>query len=472
MRGSDVSGLLRYLYGPGRANEHVDPHLVAAWDEPAHDIEPAWTVSAKRDLRALAGLLEQPVAAAASKPAKPVWHCALRVAPGDRRLTDHEWADVARDVVQRTGLAPDGDDGGCRWVAVRHADDHIHLVVTLARQDGGRASPSNDYYRLGEACRAAEHRLHLTGTAPRDRTAPKRPTRAESEKATRAGRPEAPRAHLRRQVRTALAGAHGQNDFLERLTAAGVLVRPRFSDRTPGQVTGYAVALPGDHDASGQPVWFGGGKLAADLSWTKLSRRWSSNPATPDDVRRRNPRGSGTERAAAWERARRAAMAGTLEIRRLAATDPGAAADVAHATADVLAVTARVAEGRRGGPITEAADAYERAGRELWGRTPSASTPGNGLRAAARVLAMTGRAGRDETTQLWHLLAALATLTDAVAVLRDAQSRAAQAAAARDAAQRLRAVAPERPERHRRPNNVRLPGRHRSELHHTTRGRR
>ena len=27
---ADVGGLLRYLYGPGRANEHTDPHVVVA----------------------------------------------------------------------------------------------------------------------------------------------------------------------------------------------------------------------------------------------------------------------------------------------------------------------------------------------------------------------------------------------------------------------------------------------------------
>jgi hypothetical protein len=32
-RGRQISGLLRYLFGPGRANEHTDPHLVAAWDD-------------------------------------------------------------------------------------------------------------------------------------------------------------------------------------------------------------------------------------------------------------------------------------------------------------------------------------------------------------------------------------------------------------------------------------------------------
>ena len=30
-RGFKVGGLVRYLYGPGRHNEHVDQHLVACW---------------------------------------------------------------------------------------------------------------------------------------------------------------------------------------------------------------------------------------------------------------------------------------------------------------------------------------------------------------------------------------------------------------------------------------------------------
>jgi hypothetical protein len=170
VKGADVGELLRYLYGPGRANEHTDPHLVAGWDNP-ETLEPELTAAGRRDFRRLTSLLEQPVTAAARPPAKPVWHCALRVAPGDPRLSDAQWADIAREVVHRTGLAPQGDDGACRWIAVRHADDHIHLVVTLARQDGCRASTSNDFYRVGEACRWAEQRFGLTTTAPRDRTA-------------------------------------------------------------------------------------------------------------------------------------------------------------------------------------------------------------------------------------------------------------------------------------------------------------
>lgn len=44
-------------------------------------------------------------------------------------------------------------------------------------------------------------------------------------------------------------------------------------------MTGYAVAWPGDRDAAGHPVWYGGGKLAADLSLPKLLQRWQ--PALP-----------------------------------------------------------------------------------------------------------------------------------------------------------------------------------------------
>ena len=83
---------------------------------------------------------------------RPVWHCSVRAAPGDRMLSDDEWAEVARDIVHRTGLAPRGqDDDAVRWIAVRHAPDHMHIVAMLARQDGTRPNSWNDCYRVGEA---------------------------------------------------------------------------------------------------------------------------------------------------------------------------------------------------------------------------------------------------------------------------------------------------------------------------------
>ena len=61
------------------------------------------------------------------------------------------------------------------------------------------------------------------------------------------------------------------------------LVRTRSSTRNPGQVTVYAAALPGDTTKAGSPVWYGGGKLAADLTLPKLRRRWSAPGSSRDD---------------------------------------------------------------------------------------------------------------------------------------------------------------------------------------------
>ena len=58
-----------------------------------------------------------------------------------------------------------------------------------------------------------------------------------------------------------------------------MLVRRRYSTIRPGEVTGYAVALPQHTARGGGPVWYGGGKLAADLTLPKLRRRWAATPA-------------------------------------------------------------------------------------------------------------------------------------------------------------------------------------------------
>jgi hypothetical protein len=60
VRGSHAGGLLRYLYGPGRANAHINPHLVAAFGDPA-ELEPDRRPGGTPDLRRLAGLLAQPM---------------------------------------------------------------------------------------------------------------------------------------------------------------------------------------------------------------------------------------------------------------------------------------------------------------------------------------------------------------------------------------------------------------------------
>src|SRR6185312_2120129 len=207
-RGRRVEPLIRYLFGPGRREEHTDPHIVAGWRHPA-ELEPPLRANGSRDFQKLNGLLNQPNDAMGSFAfERPVWHCALRAAPEDKTLSDDEWAQIAHDVMDRTGLAPYGqEDDAVRWIAVRHAGDHVHLVVMLARQDGRRPGTRNDRYRVRDACRAAERKYGLRSTSPADRTAPRYPTRAETEKAARQGLEEAPRDTLRRAVTAAAAAS-------------------------------------------------------------------------------------------------------------------------------------------------------------------------------------------------------------------------------------------------------------------------
>ena len=290
------AGLLFYLFTEGLAgqhgldSDHTDAHLIAGWDDPRL-LEPPQQQDGSRDLRRLAGLLNAPLALAElAKDATPVYHLAISAArdpdtgaPRDRLLTDAEWADVAAEYLDRIGLAPRGDPDGVRWVAVRHAPDHIHVVATLARQDGKRVWPYRDFLRSREASHAVEARYGLISTAPADHTGTPETTRAEhrrlagvnAERAERGlpAQPAPDRDVLRRQVRTALAGSDNLEHFFDLLRCDGVLVRERFSTQNLDEVTGYAVALPHRTD-NGQPIWFGGGKLAPDLTLPHLQRRW------------------------------------------------------------------------------------------------------------------------------------------------------------------------------------------------------
>jgi hypothetical protein len=274
-RGSRVAGLLYYLYGPGKACVHSNPHLVSGWRHPA-ELEPQVRENGRRDFRRLTEMLELPLAGLGNRaPAKPVWHCVVRAAPGDPDLGDGAWMRIAGEIMHRTGLSRYGEEGqGVRWVAVHHGENHIHLAATLARQDGRPARLNNDWYRIGEALRDIELEYGLQVVVRADRTAAKRPTRAEQEKAAQARRPEPPRVTLQRQVAAAAAGTRSQPEFFAALEKRGLKVRLRQSTHNPGEITGYAVGLDGDVTEAGDQVWYGGGKLAPDLSLLKLRRRW------------------------------------------------------------------------------------------------------------------------------------------------------------------------------------------------------
>ncbi|MGD9990879.1 relaxase/mobilization nuclease domain-containing protein [Pseudonocardia sp.] len=429
VRGWRVGGLITYLMGPGRAQEHVQPRVVASWDGRDAAWQPPQVGEGEfdRDLGPLIRALRAP-AVAAGLPEHGdegkrgyVWHCSARVAAADRVLSDAEWAEVARDLLDGAGVAARGDAGGPRWVAIRHADDHIHIAVVLVRQDTGRRIwPAHDYPRLREAARGVERRLGLTVTAPADGTAAKAPQRGELEKARRQGRLPA-RVELTRAVRAAAVGAENLVGFLAALRADGYLVEVR---RGPsGDPLGYKIARPGDVSASGEPVFYSGSKLAPDLSLPRLLRSWESAAR-------------GTEAAAPLQAARRrvdAARALVGSVRHGGAERD--AQGIAQATLPVLS-----AVGLWSDELRAAAETFDRAARSPRGVASREGARAAGLRRVARQLVRQRRMldVRDEPgAAAVALVVALSALVREIAAWQQDTSRPHQAVAASAAADAL-----------------------------------
>ncbi|ETA03443.1 hypothetical protein E0F15_07205 [Frankia sp. B2] len=447
VRGKEVHGLLYYLFR--ESEEHVDPHLVGAFDD--HELlEPPRLPDGSRDIGPLGRWMNQFIKLTPPqiRPKAIVWHLSISAAPEDRTLTDAEWRQVCADMVVRTGLAPADDPHGCRWAAVRHADNHVHLVVVLARGDGRRAHPDSDYHRVGEVCRDAEIRHGLRRTRPPNRTVGPQTTRAEREKAARRGQKEPVRVRLARTVRAAAVSAHDRDSFAAALERDGLLVRWRHSDRDPGEITGYAVAWPDDLTGDGQPVWYGGSRLGADLSLPKLARRWTP-PADGDVAEGRRIVDPAARRQTVADAARAARVAaGHIHT---AATDPAAAGTgepAAHAAGDLAGAAAHLFGGGGPGVLDGAARRLVQAGAAPYGRTPHADGTADLLRGQARLLRALGRIG-GQRNDAAELLLALAELAEAIARLRRAQQAldaARDAQAAGDALrQHTAALSPPRP---------------------------
>lgn len=297
--------LLEYLFGPGRNDEHVSSRLVASWCGDSAHLEPPGIGTRNRPTRRLAQILEVPVLSARGKvPSELGWHCVVRAADADPKLSDDWWRAICAELMHRVGLSVHGDeDKGVRWVAVHHGGNHVHIVAVLARLDGRPVRLRGDWYRIQEAMAWAERQYGLTPVARAGArgTAARRPTRAETEKARRlVGHPDRPparaaqstaspsrarppRVRLRRLVEAAAAATQTEAEFFGNLAARGVVVRFRESPTQPGQVIGYAIGLRSDTTGEKDgPVWFGGGKLAPDLSLPRLRARWAGGPPRSD----------------------------------------------------------------------------------------------------------------------------------------------------------------------------------------------
>lgn len=313
-RGSRMAGLMVYLASTDTdktKNAHSDPHLVAgdaaimAWyDDGVLDHDDAIAIAKHLDRpRKMFGVsvrVKDFVWDAAKKKRvhvgykdASVWHCSLSLRAEEGALTDQQWGDIANDFVDAMGFTAASGKAQCRWAAINHGtsengNHHIHIAVSLVREDGTKASTHGDYKRAQQTCRELEVRYGLEQLSSVHAT--RGYDRAEKATAARDQR-EMHRASLARKVRASASASATEGEFVRRARDTGMLLRPRYAKNTTDVIVGYSVA---ERPKLGErPIWFGGGTLASDLKLGALREAWMDSPH------------AATEAAAEWNAAAR-----------------------------------------------------------------------------------------------------------------------------------------------------------------------
>lgn len=492
-RGDRMSGLVTYLVGGGRHNEHTEPHLVAG-----DDALMAWYDDAElsRDSGlAIARHLDRPhKQLGVDVKGGHVWHASLSLRAEEGIKTDAEWNAIATDFVAAMGFDDnDGTKAPCRWVAVRHGlsksgNDHVHVAVNLVREDGTKASTHLDYVRAQSAARALEvkHGLELLESAKSERAtrgySPAEQAKVEERSALFAQRKyeanaekiggdvtpwnqldaherqsritaeirlNAPRNDLARKVRACASASDNEAEFVRRLRRSGVVVRPRYADGQTDVITGYSVAAkpaPGE-----RLIWYGGGHMGRDLTLPRLRTEWPNSATGAMDAaaewnaakRNQRPVAPGRETVEPdpelWDRY--TAELGELHetLRSVPVDDRDTWARVARQTSGAFAAWSNAVE-EVPGDLAAAADELAKSAQTFRGHTKPQRAGRVSAGGAAMLLASAMRGGQGTAAQA-AMLRQLANLTGAVydAAKAAGQVRHAQALAT-DVRERLRRV--------------------------------
>lgn len=442
-RGDRMVGLLMYLAGAGKRNEHTDPHVVAGsapvmawWSETGLD---------RGDVVDLAHHLDAPRETFGVEVKQGhVWHCSLSLASSEGLLSDTQWEAIAQRFMQGMGFLDEGK-APVRWAAIRHGvstqgNDHVHLAVQWVREDGTRCFIRNDYQRAQNVARdiEAEFGLQPLGAeshrersyAPGEREAFARRSARDlaeregvdwgslgaAEKHARLVRelaPVEPRMQLALKVRAAAVAAQDEAEFVRRLRHAGVIVRPRFARGTTDVIEGYSVATrpPGTERA----IWYGGGTLASDLSLPQLRQAWPDTAAGAASAaaewsaagRRRPPAAPGREvnevTAADWSWTTQRLGSLHDQLSSVPVENTAEWARVARQLSGSLgAWAARVEPGH--GPLTEAAITLGRCAQVRRSVPPKLSSPTLGAVGVAAALIGATRGGSGAAAQVAVLL--------------------------------------------------------------------
>ena len=449
-KGDRPGGLMVYLAGPGKRNEHEEPHIVAgsddimAWhmdDELNRDsaLEVAKTINDPHKQFGVDG-----------PGGKHVWHCSLSLSVRDGVLSDDQWQDIAKDFMQAMDLDdPDSPKSPVRWAAVRHGfsesgNDHIHIIASLVREDGTKASVHNDYQRAQDASRALEVKH---GLEPLESKTAERSTRgykhgeleAEAKRQARGAhwyrkeklgedlpeweelpgserrqlieeklgevRKNPQRLDLGRSVRAAASASRTEDEFVRRLRAQNLHVRPRYASGTQDVITGYSV---GQKTADGsKPVFYGGGQLGNDLRLSRLRQEngWSSTPEHASEAaaewnaaRRKQPiTKAGRETVEPnlddWKKQNQAISDLVKKLRDVPVSDTDTWATVARQTSGALSAWSKATEPVPG-DLARAADALSLSAQTKRPTAPAPKLGGGALTDAAMLLTVASKGGQ------------------------------------------------------------------------------
>jgi hypothetical protein len=415
VKGGRMAGLVVYLCGPGRANEHTEPHLVGG-DGLLLDVYKDAELNRQSAL-AIAGYLDKPRRISGTEITAPardasgnvvgrkaahVWHCSLALEPGEGPLADGQWQAISTDFMNEMGFTEIGSGrSAARWAAIHHGltkagGDHIHIAASLVREDGTKVSTHNDQLRAQKICNELERKYGLRVLLSRENgTGMPGLKPAEVQRAARLGLPEPERLTIARTVRACAAGARTEAEFVRACRQEGLLLRARFADGRSDVVVGYSVGL---HPVGGErPLYYRGSGLAKDLALPRLREHWEISPDLATEavaewtaakrgqrIRRQAP-GKGGVSPRTWER--QAAEVASLreQLRAVPADDRHTWAVVARQSAGVFAAWSRRTESEPG-PLAATADALARSAQMHYRSPRPKYTPAPALSGTAVLL--------------------------------------------------------------------------------------
>lgn len=276
-KGKRVGDIAAYLHGPGRNNEH-SYNGKSGGMVIGGNLGREGATSYKGWAADMWGYTRH------SEAKKPIWQVSLRNHDADRVMSDAEWAEAGQM------MAEDMNFTDRPWVMVRHADDHVHLVMCRVNEAGqlwrdrDEKGRGNDYQRMMQSKAKLEKHFGLMETSlpekheeAKDKAGHKL-TQGEHHRAVRTGETP-PRVLIAEHVRTAAEAGKlggGMQVFEQQLEGLGV--EYNRSTTKAGKVRGYSFHLPGDVDKAGEKIFYPASKLDKSLSWTKLGPELAAAP--------------------------------------------------------------------------------------------------------------------------------------------------------------------------------------------------